>query len=96
VVSPYRVRIRVHVAGVLVDDQVFDALGGADVVEHLATAHGAAVHLADVAGDRWVIDFEFWDGQHVRFGTDPSAMVLPLPMALTALMEHLSAIPETP
>ena len=89
-------RIRVHVAGVLLDDQTFDALGSSDVIEHLATAHGVAVQLAEVTFRPWVIDFEFWDGEHVRFGTDPAAMVLPLPMALSALMEHLSAIPETP
>lgn len=93
------VRIRVHVAGVLVDEQTMDADAPQGVIEELGVAHGCAVQLAEAANAKWLIEFRFWDGEHVRFGTDPAGCVEPIEVSLPRLMAHLGGqgpIPETP
>jgi hypothetical protein len=88
--EPRRVRVRVHIAGELVDDVAFPiGAGTRDLIGDLGARHGAAAQMATAVGKPYLIDIEFWDGEHVRFGTDPDGMLLPHDVAFGRLFEVL-------
>lgn len=88
--SAKRVRVRVHVAGELVDDVEFTiGVGTRDLIGDLGARHGAAAQLAELVGKPYLVDIEFWDGEHVRFGTDADGMFWPVSVAFERLPEVL-------
>lgn len=85
-----RVCVRVYIAGLLVDDVDFPiGVGSRDLIGDLGARHGAAAQLATAAGKPYLIDIEFWDGEHVRFGTDADGIVLPVEVAFGRLFDVL-------
>lgn len=69
-------KIRLWVDGRVVDQVT---VLGDEEVDQSGSRHG---ELADAAEDRgltWMVEIEFPDGEHVRWGTDSRAMVDPVP-----------------
>jgi hypothetical protein len=81
-----RVIVRVLVEGVLVDEvPIVIGVGARGLIGELGGAHGEIAAAADAAGLTYTVEIEFPDGQTIRWGTDPDAMVLPLPVELADL-----------
>jgi hypothetical protein len=76
-------RVRLYIAGEVVDDATL-VIGSpervADVFAVLGERHGQYAAAAADAGASYMVDFEFADGEHVRWGTDPDGMVEPVPV----------------
>ena len=81
-------RFRVFVAGALVDE-VTALIGAGDLLDMLGERHGLLCAAAD-AGDPWMIEVRFPDGEHVRWGTDSDGMVLPIDVTMGQLEEMLA------
>lgn len=81
-----RLRTRVYVDGVLIDEQWIDVLmpGLDDTVRLMTGRQNAIVEAAIDAGQRWQV--EVWDpdlpGEHgyMRMGTDSQGMRAPIPL----------------
>jgi hypothetical protein len=85
---------RVYVRGQLtaedrIPDDVDEATGDR-LVHELALYHGEMCEAAGQFGARWLVDIEFSDGEHVRFGTDATGMVWPELVARERLAEKLA------
>lgn len=87
------IRIRIFVDGRKVDDSllVLGSNGLSDILGDLGANHGELVRAAEATGRPYLVEFEFWDGEFVRWGTDPNGMVEPVPMkaGLAALLAEL-------
>ena len=66
------------------DDAAFEALA------HMAEAHGEICGKADQAGLTYLVDVEFEDGEHVRWGTDVNGMVLPVGVGILELTDAIT------
>jgi hypothetical protein len=87
------VRIRISVDGRQVDDSllILGESGMRDILGPLAVSHGEICNAAESSGRPYLVEFEFWDGEFVRWGTDPARMAEPIPMkaGLAALLVEL-------
>jgi hypothetical protein len=70
-----RTTLRLYIAGRLVDE----ATVLEDGVEEVAARHVEMAEAAEKAGQRFMVEVVFADGEHVRWGTDPGGMVEPTP-----------------
>jgi hypothetical protein len=76
------IRIRVYVDGRIIDDSVlvWGPSGLRDILGDLGQKHGELCRAAETTGRPYMVEFEFWDGEFVRWGTDPAGMVEPIYM----------------
>jgi hypothetical protein len=86
------VDFRVYVGGAQVDSVRItfdddDAWGR--MVEH-AARQADLCHAAVVRGVPWMVEVVFWDGEHVRWGTDVDGMVVPVEMGLSELIDVIN------
>jgi hypothetical protein len=86
-----RARIRIYVDGRIVDDtDVVLGVGARDLIGVLGARHGAIAQEAEKSGRRWMIEIVWPDGEHLRWGTDPDPMVLPLEVGLADLAARIA------
>lgn len=84
------VRIRILVEGKTVDDsRVMIGVGARDLIGVLGARHGDLAAAADRSGKAWMVEIVWPDGEHLRWGTDPDPMVLPLEMGVRELARRL-------
>jgi hypothetical protein len=87
------IRIRIFVEGRQVDDSllILGPAGLRDILGDLGQQHGELCRAAELTGRPYLVEFEFWDGEFVRWGTDPERMAEPIPMkaGLAALLVEL-------
>jgi hypothetical protein len=92
------VAIRLYIEGHLCDETQAP-LGGGDtraLIGQLGLRHAEMVNAAASEGLAWLIEFVFPDGDHVRWGTDSSGMVEPMPIDdLAAALERRYGAPES-
>jgi hypothetical protein len=84
------VRIRLFIAGTLIDDQrVVLGAGARELIGELGAMHGEQVAAAGAVP--YMVEIVFPDGDHVRWGTDERGMVMPIPVddLAAALARHL-------
>jgi hypothetical protein len=76
------VLVRLFIEGKLCDETSLE-LGAEmdDLLGEVGRRHGDMASAAASEGLAWMIEFVFPDGDHVRWGTDPDGMVLPVPIA---------------
>ena len=55
------------------------------------THQGRVCAEAEARGSVYLVDVEFWDGEHVRWGTDADGMVIPLEVGLHDLAQAINA-----
>lgn len=60
-------------------------------LQTLATHQGRVCAEAEARGSVYLVDVEFWDGEHVRWGTDADGMVIPLEVGLHDLAQAINA-----
>lgn len=73
------VTVRLYLNGEVADERLFPFGAGRNPGEELAEMakrHGTLCRDTDT----WMIEFVFSDGQHIRWGTDPDGMVMPVPV----------------
>lgn len=98
--APYRidppprpVSFTVWVDGAVADtEEVQFAPGsedGAQVVD-IAQRHAALAAEAEAKGSKYMVDVAFWDGEHVRWGTDVDGEVVPVEVGVTGLGEAIA------
>jgi hypothetical protein len=88
--DPLVVRIRIYVAGLVADETTMPlGVGTRDLIGDLATQHAVIARQADQAGKRWLIEFRFPDGDHVRWGNDPDGMVEPIEVVNDRLLDAI-------
>jgi arabinogalactan endo-1,4-beta-galactosidase len=68
-------RVRLYVDGRMVDEAT---TLGEDGLRDIAARHAELAELAEQKGHRYMVEFEFSDGEHVRFGSDRDGMVEPI------------------
>jgi hypothetical protein len=78
---------RIFIAGQLVDQTTISGLG--DDIGGLAVRHGELCEAANRAGRKYLVEVEFGDGEHVRWGTDVDGMVIPMEVGIDDLMRAL-------
>lgn len=84
------VTIRMLVAGVVVDEVAVPlGVGTRDLIGVLGASHGAIAQQAYERGQTWMIEIVWPDGEHLRWGTDPDPMVLPVEVAMERLARLL-------
>ena len=79
---------RVYVAGKLVDSDRTD-MRHMERIDGIAARQALLCSAAEDADRPWMVEVEFDDGEHLRWGTDPAGMVVPLEMGLDELHEAL-------
>jgi hypothetical protein len=87
------VDFRVYVGGALVDSVRItfdddDTWGR--MVEH-AARQADLCHAAGVRGVPWMVEVIFWDGEHVRWGTDVDGMVVPVEIGFSELLDVIKS-----
>lgn len=81
------------VAGVRVDDTGWLPMAGAlERVGELGDRHGVAAEMARAGDQPYLIEFEFSDGDHFRWGTDVDGMVYPLEWGLGGVLEKFEQL----
>jgi hypothetical protein len=85
------VRFRMWVRGELVDDTTIELWGPGDHLKALANSHAMSSQIAEARGWPYLIEVEFWDGEHVRWGTDTDGMVTPVRVGLGYLLDAILA-----
>jgi hypothetical protein len=89
--SLHWVAFRVYVDGVMVDQHpVVLGTGDRDHVATIATRQADICKSAADAGSSWLVEVEFWDGEHVRWGTDAGGMVVPVEIGMAHLMDAIA------
>ena len=83
-------RIRVFVRGELVDEVTALMSAEVDVFAEFGERHGDLCAAAAERGWPWLVEIRFPDGEHVRWGTDPAGMVLPIETTIGRLEELLT------
>lgn len=88
------VRFRIYVEGELVDEEklVFTT-EASDRDTAVASAAERQMNLAreaDAAGRPYLVEIIFWDGEHVRWGTDVDGMVVPVEVGVETLAEAIA------
>jgi hypothetical protein len=85
------VRFRVWVDGELADETTI-VLGTHDEhIEAIAARQAELCNSAEEAGQRYLVEVKFWDGEHVRWGTDTDGMVVPVEVGLMNLLDAIAA-----
>jgi hypothetical protein len=76
------VRIRIFVEGRIIDDSllILGPAGLRDILGDLGAQHGELCRAAEATGRPYLVEFEFWDGEFVRWGTDTARIVEPIDM----------------
>jgi hypothetical protein len=93
------VTVRLYLAGTLADEtSIRIGAGARDAIGDLGAYHGEMARVADEQGVPYMIELVFPDGEHVRWGTDASGMVIPFPIgdlaaALARLYETSGSTP---
>jgi hypothetical protein len=89
------VRVRILVEGKTVDDsRVLIGVGARDLIGVLGSRHGDIAAAAERSGKAWLVEIIFPDGDHLRWGTDPDGMVVPLEVGLADLLRQLLEVTE--
>lgn len=88
-----RVMFRLYVLGRVVDQRaVVLGMGGVDdQVADIAGVQAELAGRAEMAERPWMAEVEFWDGEHVRWGTDVDGMAVPVAVGLDRLVAALEA-----
>lgn len=85
----HSVILRLYVGGELVDEERVSELENS--IEIIASRQGELAGQASARGQTYMVEVEFDDGEHVRWGTDPGGMVLPMAMAAEKILEYLTS-----
>jgi hypothetical protein len=96
--SASRLRARMWVAGQLVDDDscpyrppgTFGSERCWPWLKAVALRHSTLVLAAEEAGQRYLVEIEWWDGERTRFGTDVDGMVVPAEVGLEDLADQIA------
>jgi hypothetical protein len=75
--------------GRLVDRRYVTDEDDEDMVDRVAAAQGTLASIIDNCGGTYLVDIEFWDGEHVRWGTDENGMVFPVETGIGALEDRI-------
>jgi hypothetical protein len=85
------VAFRLFVYGRMVDQRMILADAGAlSAVGDIAIHQGELAAAAEAAGRPYMVEVEFSDGDHVRWGTDVNGMVIPMAVGLDGLMAAMA------
>jgi hypothetical protein len=92
------VRFDVWVAGELADSETleFDPRADDGSVLRIAERQSGICTKADAEDKKYLVDIEFWDGEHVRWGTDVEGMVIPVAVGVDQLAEAIGKRWEAP
>ena len=60
-----------------------------DMIWRVAEHQAKLVAAIDLAGRVYLVEVEFWDGEHVRWGTDENGMVLSMEVAVEQLEQGI-------
>lgn len=90
--TEHRVTFQLWIGGALADVDTI-VLGEHDYtgIEEMASRHAELCQEADASGAMYLIDIGFWDGEHVRWGTDPNGMVIPVEVGLSNLLDAIAS-----
>jgi hypothetical protein len=84
---------RVFVAGDLEDERRLDLSMDMERMAHeiglIGGMHVAICGMADDEGLTYLVEVEFPDGEHVRWGTDPLGMVMPMATAFESVLAKM-------
>lgn len=80
--------------GQLVDRRYMTDEDEPEEVARIAEVQIAVCNLIDVAGGKYLVDIEFWDGEHVRWGTDRNGMVIPIEVGIEGLADGIERMRE--
>jgi hypothetical protein len=89
------VRFLVYIDGELADEATMEIVPEGpsealfEFLSTLAEHHAKVCAAADARGSVYLVDVEFWDGEHVRWGTDVAGMVVPVEVGLHELSERI-------
>jgi hypothetical protein len=75
--------------GKLVDRRYVTDQDEPEQVARIATAQVTLCEVIDARGDKYLVDVEFWDGEHVRWGTDENGIVLPIVVGIEGLVDTI-------
>jgi len=89
--AEYRVTFQLWLGGVLADvDSIVLGEHDLDGIEEMASRHADLCIEATARGVTYLIDIGFWDGEHVRWGTDVDGMVVPVEVGLADLLDAIA------
>ena len=75
---------------VATSDSVTDPARRREQVGDIAATHGWLADECDERGRKWMVEVEFSDGEHVRWGTDVDGMVVPIEVGAAELLDAIA------